>query len=131
MFLALNLPTVAQDVKALEDVGLSTLIRCKGAYPDKEGNLVQENSYAVSIDDFRAAGEPLLDLLAVSGQDAVLHRDGEFQCWLCKREDNYERVYSPEGVKAQWIGHWREVPETQVNGRPHTFVHNRYFVAVK
>ena len=146
MFLALNLPTAQQDqdalIKALTSTDKLTLCHStapfvpveEGAYRNADGVLVRERAYCINADDFT---EQVKDLLATCGQEAVLLRDGEFQCWLLKKDDGeegsggYSRVMSPEGVKEQWAGHWREVPVTQVGDRAYTKIHGRYFVTVK
>lgn len=132
---ALNLGDRYAEIKAIrealgEDIPFK---ECEGSYVyqdgERKGERVHERSYFINLSDF---SEKLKELLATTLQESVLIRDGEFQCWLCNRSDNYDRVHSAEGVKAQWLGKWTEVPVTIAEkNSAWTRINGRYFVALK
>ena len=131
---ALNLGDRHAELKAIRDaLGEDVPFKeAEGSYVyqdgERAGERVYERSYFINLSDFN---EKLKELLATTLQESVLIRDGEFQCWLCKRGEDYSRDYSAEGVKRQWLGKWSEVPATAAEKHSSwTRIQRRYFVAL-
>ena len=105
---ALNLPTEADDVRAIRAAGIEHFAVGKGSYKGK-----QERSYNVSIDHF----DKVRELAAAHNQESVLLLDNQYNAWVSYGSAGYPSYSTgAKKGKCEYIGEFKEVSSTQAAG---------------
>lgn len=106
VLVALNFPTAAEDIAALEGAGVTNFEGGTGCF---EGH--REQCYALPIEQFT---QEVKDLLKAREQKCVMYLDNQYNAWLSYNENNYAgyNVAKPE-VMATYVGEFKSTTQQQ------------------